>query len=185
MGGITLSIDNTAKRKDKDAIAITFPLVIASDNLYIKANDKSMLLRDTLKNKKQADSLMHAVNKLLNSKSKHIGIVGVMAIADSIISIYNTDGIKAAALFDYKINYTYEVAIPIKFLGLSITETSKFSYHIKLNGALTNGTKVIQTPTGHTLVYTPGQPLMEIAPGSHNLPLTYPTDFWGEYTLAK
>lgn len=64
------------------------------------------------------DSLMRATNREMVGKMKDIGITGIPAISDSVISIYNDEGILVRALIDKDDIYTVELALPLKFLPL-------------------------------------------------------------------
>src|SRR5471030_2030490 len=55
-------------------------------------------------------------------------------IPDTVISIYNDYGVKAAVNYDVNGNLTCEMAIPLKYLHLSTTNPKEFAYNIKLNG---------------------------------------------------
>jgi hypothetical protein len=138
-------------------------------------------------NKMRTDSFMRVINKELAEKSRVIEIEGVKSIADSIISVYNEEGIKAIALFDNQINYTYELAVPIKYFNLSTDIPVKIYYNIKLNGAATNNATIQLMPNGRFYaVTTPSGRLSYVIPaGPKCISYTFPTDFWGEYTLAK
>lgn len=96
-------------------------------------------------------------------------MVGVKDV-DTITSVYNLDGIKAAANIDNKYRYTYELAISLSNLGLSADTPTKFIYQVMINEV---------EPKKHA----PGEIYADIKfPGIGE---QYATDFWGEYTLAK
>lgn len=120
LGAVTLTINRSEEKNDKNAVSITFPVYDRKDGpAYINLKNKP-IVANTESSKKQTDSFMNAINKHLISKSKLIGIVGVETIKDSILSIYDEDGIKAAALFDSQLYYTCELLVPLNYLGLSI-----------------------------------------------------------------
>jgi hypothetical protein len=183
-GGVTFTI----KTKDKNNVAITFPM-------YDKKNPPLFLVpynlqknpNDTVKNKTQSDSIMSARNRQLTDRFKIIGIIGIKAIEDSVISIYNEEGIKAKSLFDHKIDYTYELSIPLEYLKLSVGQSAKFTYNIKLNGATTNSTnlQIVSTSHGDMIMFTGGDGVNYRIPATpQGLITAYPTDFSGEYTLS-
>lgn len=69
---------------------------------------------------------------------KEIHISGIKSIKDTMISIYNLYGIQVAATTyskSEKNTCDYEMAIPLKILGLS-TDKNTFSYNVKLNGII-------------------------------------------------
>jgi len=187
-GGITFTVNPSGKKNDKDGVAITFPEYDKKNPpFYVTLDNKPMPTKDTVKNRMQADSFLNAHNVQLSDKLKLIGVVGVKSISDNVISIYNAEGIKAVSLFDNKIYYTYELAIPLKYLELTINKPLKFSYNIKLNGMIPKGSTMIDTGRPDLIVFV-GPDGVTYSGGkasSENMVLYYPTDFWGEYTLAK
>jgi len=111
------------------------------------------------------------VNKKAAETFKEIKVDGIKEIAEPHISIYNTEGIKAMLLFDNKLALTYEMAIPLKYLNFS--KNNSFKYDIMLIGQVRAGNAV-------------PNPLAPPPPGggvSHYFDV--PTNFGGEYTLAK
>lgn len=115
---------------------------------------------------------------------KEVQVEGIKEIADPIISIYNTNGILVAAQFNGSMKYTYEMAIPIKYLGTSIKDGGKFKYNIQLNATAT-----IASSNSPVMAVSPAM-AVPIATNLANvkpdrLYVNYPTDFGGEYALAK
>jgi len=182
MGGVTFTVNTANKRDDKNAPAITYPVY---DINYPPSYFRFTKPKNTIG--LNVDSLVIVHNKDLSTKYKLIGISGIGAIKDSLLSIYNTEGLKAAALFDNQLNYTYEMAIPLKYLKLN--NASKFTYNIKLNAATIDGRKLeISTarPDLNLVMYTGADGVTyQLDRGPQSLALVAPTDFWGEYTLAK
>ncbi len=191
-GGITFTISHLIdkKKRENDAgnISVTFPVTnIAKGEVLVNGDYKYFgnLMNDTIKNKKEIDSLYFTMNKQATEAFKLIKVKGIKEIDDTLISIYNTTGIHAMAAFDRRIHYTYELAIPLKYFGISVNDGIKFSYNIKLNG-----------PT-QTVAYTNpnarGLPNMDVVGPPDNFQhidprmyfQNYPSDFWAEYTLAK
>lgn len=188
LGGVTFTLNIPGKKDDKNGVAITFP---AYDKryvpLYLILNNRPEPTKDTLKNRMQADSFMNAYNDKISNSLKLIGVAGIKQIRDDVISIYNEEGINAASRFDHKIAYTYELAIPLKYLQFTVDKPVKFSYNIKLNGIIPKGSSMVDTGRPDIIVfvgpdgknYTTGKATPE------NMALAYPTDFWGEYVLAR
>jgi len=205
-GGITFTIQPVGKKSDKGGMNITYPLfdkknkpyvhssqVYGNSILTVSGNDVTIMPRSNVEGgptghvadpkEFQGDSIMRIYNKRLADYSKYIAVNGIKGI-DSLISVYNTDGIRVAELFDNKINYTYEMAIDLKLLGLT---TNKFAYHITINGS-----SLFQLPDA---AFKPAQGDANVkttAPeGNGNLRIVSmmgqqaATDFWGEYTLVK
>ncbi|GAB2982840.1 hypothetical protein GCM10027049_19570 [Mucilaginibacter puniceus] len=180
MGGVTFTVNTANKRDAKNAAAFTFPA-------YDSSNSYGFFKFSNSKIGTNADSLMNAHNKELLTRYKLIGIAGVNAITDSLLAIYNNEDIMASARFDNKLHYTYELAVPLKHL--KVDAGGKFMYNIKLNPATIDGYKVeIITPRTNLnlVVYkdTKGN-TYQLDDNPQNFSLAAPTDFWGEYTLAK
>jgi hypothetical protein len=186
MGGITFSVSSTTKRDVNEAASVTFPVYdINYPPSYFTFNKSKIPTGSNI------DSLMNLHNKSLSTKYKLIGISGIENIIDSLLSVYNSEGLKAAIAFDSRLNYTYEMVIPLKYLKLN--NTSKFTYNIKLNAATIDGRKLEITsprPNLNIVQYTGADGVNYILasdPQNFALAATLvaPTDFWGEYTLAK
>jgi hypothetical protein len=196
-GGVTFTINSSGKKNDKEGVAITFPAtddhipVSRSDNgskFNVNLGNKPEITRDTALNRKQADSFRNVVNKGIANTSKFIVVTGIKAIADDSISVYNEYGIKAVSLVDAQINYTYELAIPLKYLGLSVNSPNQFAYNIMINGlpSLDNVPNSSRLQEGITSFYVEGGNIVVTGPSAGRVMfLRNPTDFWGEYTLAK
>jgi len=122
---------------------------------------------------------MKANNTNFNNKAKNIGLKGFKDL-DSLISVYNEDGIKAAGAFDTKGVFTYEMAIPLKYFGLDANSASKFTYHMLINSVEQKGVNIVtnDSPGGE-------QKMVKITMGAGAQMGQDATDFWGEYTLAK
>jgi hypothetical protein len=164
-GGITLTINHSSKKDDAGHIAITYPVLRDA----AMADVSNMFAHKAIERKeaKQAPINVDDLNRLLRDRSKIIYVEGIKAITDTAISVYNDDNIKAAAMFDNHVNYTYELSVPLKYLGLP-GDGSGFSYQIKVNPPAD------VHPTGHSM---PPPPMMMEQEST--------TDFWGEYILAK
>lgn len=172
MTGVNLTINRTTNKKDKDGVSITFPLMnrepyqrilrIALARFSMSNYLEKHPITDTALKARKLDSVMRRSNDQIAANAKFMAVTGLKDVEDT-ISVYNNLGIKAKARFDSKMALTYEIAIPLKYLGLS----GKFAYHIVLNGA------------DDKYVFT----------GYPNLPMNQDivgtTGFWGEYTLAK
>jgi hypothetical protein len=183
-GGITLTLKQSSEQsKITKNVAITYPAVVAKGgSTYAKDQSIGEILRgspnryknlkgDTA-NKKDISALITLTNKQITQVYKEIQVAGIEGV-DSLISIYNTSGIKAALLFTDKMEYTYELAIPIKLIEANFGMVKKLSYNIKLNAA---PTIFVRRP--------PGSPVGTVDDPELNYQVN-PTDFSGEYTLAK
>ena len=169
MGGITITINHTTKKREENAISVTYPVLRNGDmSMVSNLAVRKLFPRengDTSKTIKVDD-----LNQLMDNKSKQINTTGIRSIPDNTISVYNTDGLKAAERFDDKVQYTCEIAIPLKYLTLP--DGQPFSYQIKVN-----------EPAPINLSRASGSRLPPPAPIPDSADAT--TDFWGEYILAK
>jgi hypothetical protein len=169
LGGISININPTLNKKSDGQISATFPSL-----------DRSGVSRLTnligLTNQGNVDATPGAqlataddLNKAFDAKAKVIEVSGIKVINGTEVPIYNENGIQVAARFDENFAYTYELAIPLKYLSLPDNGTNPFSYQIKVNEPKQFTTK----PDGNR----PPPPMMRTAIAT--------TDLWGEYTLAK
>lgn len=112
-GGITFTIQPSGKKTDKGGISVTYPLFDKKNRPFLPpvsagsggAGEEIASIvpagsADRADGPKgfRSDSLMRIYNKSLTDNSKYIGVTGVKGL-DSLISIYNADGIKAAQSF--------------------------------------------------------------------------------------
>ncbi len=192
-GGITFTMQKSGKNNDKGGIRITYP--IFEEKLQLAHRGQVLEVMGSIDGNSNsgtapvtAESVVTAHNKTLAEKSKVIRVTGIPGL-DTTISVYNEDGIKTAERFDlkgtdtYEITYTYELGIDLKQLGLSFptairNDPPKFTYHIALNS----------TNSFDATIPTPANPADAAAVETKMAKVgeaLSPTDFWGEYTLAK
>lgn len=159
------------------------------------------------------DSATIAIRKKALLTYKEIKVSGFKDIPDSLISLYNEHGVKTMANYDDKGNFLYEVAIPLKLMGLTTASTNELAYNVKLNGLQIPGLPNIDMMGGGGLGgggADPGGPGGGPAAvttgirmnggggfagaggggrprgGTFNFQeMISPSDFWGKYTLAK
>lgn len=178
----TVKLPDEKSNKSKENIKVTFPPlseVRKTTPLRLAMETERKLRGDTTNvAKKKVDSLLLFVNKYMNEAFKEINVTGIKNIPEHSISIYNTEGIKVAVQLNEHFQYTYELAIPLKYLGNSINNGQKFNYNIKMNG-------IPQKTSGSP--YAPPTISGDIfkTMGPDNLYVTYATDFSGVYTLIK
>jgi hypothetical protein len=171
-GGLTFTISSGSKITEK--VSITFPTYGNSMSFYQVLNNQR---KKSEIEKNQNDSLKNVLNVQIGNRLKFIEITGIKAISDSLISVYNEYGIKANAFFDNNIKYNYKLELPLKYLSSDLT---KVSYNIKLNGTIPKNAIVQSVGNGQNLLVT----VADRAP--YTTPVTNsPTDFSGEYILAK
>lgn len=186
LGGIVLAINKDGKKDEKSNMAVTFPAHDKQEEpFYINPKNIPALGKDTARNRVLIDSFRNELNHRIGQKFKFIKVEGFDDIEDDVLSRYNTEGIKAAVLMDSKIAYNYELSIPLKYLPKSAQANGKFTYNLKLNGAILNGAKV--EVAGDQIVYAAsnGQTYNAGRATPEKLAIAFPTDFWGEYVLMK
>ncbi len=208
-GGITFTVNPQARKKEKEGFSVMFP-VPAKDEMRSMMTSMSGMMgpnsrvnfNDPAKIQKMADSIMYDNNRKQIDRLKDIKVLGFKSITDSLLSIYNEEGIKARALFDIKGAYNYELAIPLSLMGMSADSPKEFTYNIKLNGLQLNfsmgemraagggggggGGGVTIRSVEMTSPPPGGGMRMGGAGGMGDFQnLISPTDFWGKYTLVK
>lgn len=167
-GGITLIINHSANKKDPQPVTITYPVLRGSSMSVVANAIAGKFYKQPDTSYKPATTA--AINNRLDAGSKTIIATGIKALDSDTLSVYNIDGIKAAAQFDNNMLYNYELAIPIKYLALPNDGNNPFSYQLKVNGLPEQDFK--NNDVGN---FPP--------PVSSNQSVT--TDFWAQYTLAK
>jgi len=176
-GGITLTIQKSTKKDNKSSVSITYP--IAANAPYFGLRRKKNIEEDTTA--KTADSIMKRNNALIVKSCKWIRVTGIPGV-DSLTSIYNVNGIKAAGLFDNKKVYTCELSVKLEHLKTAIANGQTFNYHIRINGSKTPVSfTAVSASQGNDAVM---QQFIEKA-NAMGIQQAAATDFWGEYTLVK
>lgn len=148
-GGISFTINTANKKKEQDAFKLTYPL-ISGDAM------RGMFQRGGQggqggppgggmggppgggmgggQRPVMDSATLATMHKATIDAAKEIKLFGFKDIADSVISVYNEYNIKAAIGYDAKGALTYEMAIPLKALGLSTDSPKEFAYNLKVNG---------------------------------------------------
>jgi hypothetical protein len=183
--GLTITLTPTEKSTKK--LVVTFPHYGPKDwPVSFQLRDPFIPVKDTVKNNLMADSVMDAYNATINDRFKVMGVIGVASAEDSMLSVFNAEGFKAAARFDRKLVYTYELAIPLSYIERSADKPTSFKYNITLNG-VPGEVRTVQGGRNGRLVYTAadGSERNIGGPGPDNLAFAYPSDFSAEYTLAN
>lgn len=126
-GGITFAINTAGKKKDKEAFAVTFPVV----NRASMGNQFRQ--RGGMGGQRPDSAAMANMRSQLLATAKEISLKGFKDIPDSVISIYNEYGIKAAVGYDSNGSFIYELALPLSQLGLSPGSAKELAYNIKVN----------------------------------------------------
>jgi hypothetical protein len=191
LGGVTFTISHSLEKKKRekapDNVSVTFPVVDKEAKGVGMASDKYFYNWSGNKragHEKQIDSIQAVANEQVGMAFKEIKVIGIKDV-DTLLSIYNADGIKVAGRFDDNMLYNCEIAIPLKYLGLNANDAAKISYNIKMNGALKFRGFVVSSRRGPVSDDAPAPPQMPIITNPDMLYRIDPHDFWGEYTLAK
>jgi len=182
--GLTFTISHSLNRKATDNVAIAYPLITGSTSntilMYPHAYVK--LKKDSVANAIKIDSVYNAGNITIGKAIKEMQVTGIKGI-DSVVSVYNDKDIRVVSRFDQKMNIVLELAVPLKYLGFSVNDATKFSYNIQLNGFPVPKVRALDR-LGHPEGYITDNP-----PSPRTPPLmvylNWPVDFWGEYALAK
>jgi hypothetical protein len=121
---------------------------------------------------------------------KELSVIGIKDITDTLVSIYNTYGIKTGINIDTHGNFNYELAIPLKLLDLDPAKNTELAYNIKVNGiTMGGGNREGGRGQGGGRANGGGQVvgmvMISEPTGGGMLDMMTPTDFWGKYKLAK
>ncbi|GAB2982860.1 hypothetical protein GCM10027049_19610 [Mucilaginibacter puniceus] len=183
--GFTFKIYKNENPQDKDVISITLPY---SANKYFNL-DLSKPTRSDVALEKE---ILKNNNALLSKHHKYMIVKGIPGL-DS-VAVYNDAGIGFAEAFDSNEDYTVELQVPVKYINLLPGDSSKFLYHMVINGlpkpsGPDRGVITFSSGGGTTFTapkdITPEQQA-QIEEGRAQLAKKYaPTDFKAEYTLVK
>ncbi len=178
-GGVTLTISAIDKARKNEKATIIYPVFDNKNapNIDLRTNTDDLFPLEY-------ELFIYDLNTEFTKKSKEIKVSGINAISDTSISVYNEHKIKAMGAFDDKKQYTYELALPLKYIQPFIGSQSNFDYTITLNGS----TQV----EGARIEYLNGGSGIRITSNSSSIPsmadmkfMSSPTGFSGDYTLAK
>jgi hypothetical protein len=190
-GGMVFTISRYTdgkRKKAPDNLVIGYPVPIGQ-----KAAGKIMgtlavagvyVDDDSVRNRRQIDSVNRISSKQIMDVAKEIRISGIKEITDSVISVFNEQGIKAAMGF-VKRQPIVELAIPLKYVGLSIDNPMKFSYNIRVNGLPDNNMPPPPPPVMMGGGGAISAPMVVMGNGGAGNFVYAATDFWGEYVLVK
>lgn len=129
-GGISLTINTSDKKKEENAYSVRFPIVERSKMRGIRRprGSSANTVMDSASLAEVAAARKQAIDAI-----KEISVLGFKDITDTIISIYNEYGIKAAAAYDAAGDLQFEVSIPLSLLNLSTDKPKEFAYNLKVN----------------------------------------------------
>ena len=168
-GGISFAVHASGKKDDDGEIVITYPKFDNKNFPSINLDNKPIAKKGLPVSVTRMDSFSNAMSKNLNDRAKMIQ-VSTQKDSTSMLSIYNEFGINASQLIDNQLSYIYELAVPLKYLHIS-NSASTIAYNIKLNGMYATLPKNVV--------------ITAMVANDTALNALSPTDFWGEYSLAK
>ncbi|MEE1945401.1 hypothetical protein VRU48_09795 [Pedobacter sp. KR3-3] len=202
-GGLTFLINTQGKKRDKDAMSVTYPLVNRANRAQ-GARGQGGQRQGGFQNRaqqtqQQRDSANLVLHRQQLASVKEIKVAGFKSIPDSLVSIYNEYGLKAVASFDQSGAYVYELAIPLSLLDINVGDAKELSYQIKLNGlsnmgfggntgfggGAAGGFGGGRGGFGGAGGGRAGGGGFGGGAGSNTQDLMNATDFWGKYTLYK
>ena len=176
-GGVTLNIQKSRDKNDINRISITYPVPDSKHPVILSLRPLYNEIPDT--STRYRDSIMKFHNQILAQNFKSISVYGINGI-DSVISIYNENGIKAYAQFDNKKIYTLEMSIKLNALNLSPLKNETFTYHLQINGAKFSNDlhpNILGTPEAVARILA--------AHEAAEAKRAATTDFWASYTLLN
>jgi hypothetical protein len=180
-GGVSFSISKTNKKTTDSAITVTYPVFSHGNRPVINFSNLSDALAD-LKDLPRRDSVMLGCNNTLEEKAKYIRVNNVRDV-DTLLSIYNMDGIRAKSAFDDKLVYTVELGIDLKLLNVVAGDLKYFNYNIRLNAIAIDYVPGVRFERDEAGKITSAN--IESFAVVYYGAAKYDTDCWGEYTLVK
>ncbi|MBC7655398.1 MAG: hypothetical protein H7098_13110 [Oligoflexus sp.] len=195
-GGVSVSLNATGKKKAISAI--TFPIVDRTAMMAEMRNRGNRNSENTTQKtpEEKAKERMEMRRKTLTGL-KEIKVTGFSDITVESISIYNTYGIKTGINYDDKNALIYELAVPLKLVGLDAANDNEFAINIKLNGIEMpentgggfggggSGGEGGRSYGGGGGNYSGGGGRSGGQGGSDYMSLFSPTDFWIKAKLVK
>ena len=189
-GGLTFTINTDGKKKEKDAVVIEYPMAgrggIRGFRPGGNRGGQGATAPDT--------AAIVAARKQSAAAAKELSVTGIKDITDTLVSIYNTYGIKTGISFDTKGSMFYELAIPLNLLNLNADKSTELAYNLKLNGIQFGGNNRDQAGQGGAGGNRQGGGGGfgggnggggNFGGGGAFMEMMTPTDFWGKYKLAK
>ena len=189
-GGLTFTINTDGKKKEKDAAVIVYPMPgrggMRGFRMGGNRGGQGTTAPDTV--------AIVAAHKQSVAAAKELSVTGIKDITDTLVSIYNTYGIKTGITFDAKGNMFYELAIPLTLLQLNADKATELAYNLKLNGIQFGGNNREEVRIGGAGGNRPGGGNFGGGNGGGGnfgggggamMEMMTPTDFWGKYKLAK
>ncbi|WP_214071271.1 hypothetical protein [Mucilaginibacter sp. dw_454] len=182
-GGVSLVINKT-KKTVVDAPSITYPAYNDDEKAIIPLNAIFDIQPGAPNADHKMDSLVTSSNSTLNDKTKFIRLSGLKEDVDTLISVYNKDGIKATSAFDNNKTFTLEMSVDLKLLGLSIDNKTPFNYNIRFNEIKLDYVPGVDITRNTEGVITQMK-VKDLKLANSYISALSTTDCWGTYVLAK
>jgi len=192
---ISHSLDKKARAKVTGNATVTFPVSLGN-NAMMSVMMPLLSLRefkkDTLAHAKEIDSIRKIADRRLTTVLKEIGVSGLKGIPETTLPVYNDKDIIAAGKLQGA-QPVFEIAVPLKYLGLDLINNKSFSYNIKLDVPEFDPNKPREDIMSERMA---SMPSIEVTSRSAvvrtGLRMADPdgdyqshkTDLWGEYTLV-
>lgn len=174
--GVLFSVNASGKKSDPNTVSVTYPVFNYKTKPYIKFSDKPA-------SPAGIDSFVLVNNQRFIGQSKFVRVAGITGL-DSLISVYNADGIRVASMFDKDMHYTYEMAISLKYIKQMVNSEGKLFYRVTLNAIQMDdmpGLNITRDAAGTITSIVVNK--RDALPNSYGV--NADTDFLGEYVLAK
>lgn len=184
LGGISLTINTMGKKKDDDSFTITYPLITRNAARTGGQNRQRGSSAESSLSQAQKDSVTLVQRRTQLAGVKEIKVLGLAALTDSLISIYNEHGIKAVAKIADDGTYGYELAIPLGVLGISATTVKEVAYRIRLNGRPMQAS-MNNRANANTSGFGSQRGGFGGSDNAARQDLFSTTDFWGKYSFIK
>lgn len=179
-GGISLGV-KPFKAKDNSEFKITYPVHDGKQALFFSLKSRNGQISDTTLTARQA--LAHTYNSRLDQLCKSI-VIKEKNISDT-ISVFNDIGIKAIGYFDNSKFYNLEMAVSLDKIGLSKLSNGKLVYHLIVNGTTAFTDLQIRAAPDASSAERRAVEMLVASGEPRAAMMAAPTDFRGEYTLAK
>ncbi len=182
-GGVSLTIQKKIKKTINGGMSVTYPVFNTGNRPNINVNSMALIDQSSKDAGRLIDSLMSLNNSKLSGKAKFIRVSGIGDL-DTLVSVYNIDGIRAASAFNKKMAYTLELSIDLKLLGLSVNDPVMFNYNIRFNQIdidFVPGIVITRKNDGTIDMMNVVDPKL----ANSFISALSTTDCWGEYTLVK
>jgi hypothetical protein len=125
--GVLFCINTLGIKKAENIISINYPVFETGyrNKPYITFLNAAMPHSVRVAMEKNLDSVSKVANKKLDDNEKFIRVNGIPGV-DTLLSIYNREGIHAAEGFDNTMAYTCELSVSLKLLKLDVDRSMPF-----------------------------------------------------------